>query len=47
MQGKYFPALLEVTGLNKIGDTGKDGNGQPLTRFPQNIIKNKRAYSTK
>lgn len=41
MQGKYFPALLEVTGLNKIGDTGKDGNGQPLTRFPQNIIKNK------
>lgn len=41
MQGKYFPALLEVTGLNKIGDTGKDGNGQPLTWFPQNIIKNK------
>lgn len=41
MQGLYFPALLAVTGLNKIGDTGGGGNGQPYTRFPANIIKNK------
>lgn len=41
MQGAYFPALLAVTGLNKIGDTGGDGNGQPLTIFAKNIIKYK------
>lgn len=41
MQGQYFSVLLAVTGLNKVGDTGGDGNGQPFTRFPANIIKNK------
>ena len=41
MQGKYFPELLRTTGLDKIGDTGKDGNGQPYTSFPANIIKYK------
>ena len=41
MQRAYFPALLAVTGLNKIGDTGGDGNGQPLTLFAKNIIKYK------
>lgn len=41
MQGAYFSALLAVTGLNKIGDTGGDGNGQSLTNFPKNIIKYK------
>lgn len=41
MQGAYFAALLAVTGLNKIGDTGGNGNGQPLTVFAKNIIKYK------
>lgn len=41
MQGTYFQALLAVTGLNKIGDTGGDGNGQPYTMFAKNIIKYK------
>lgn len=41
MQGAYFTALLAVTGLNKIGDTGGNGNGVALSGFPQNIIKYK------
>lgn len=41
MQGTYFTALLAVTGLNKIGDTGGDGNGVALGGFPKNIIKYK------
>lgn len=41
LQGAYFSELLAVTGLTKIGDTGSDGNGQPLNLFPKNIIKYK------
>ena len=42
MQGQYFDALLGVTGLNKLGDTGTSGNGQSLTKFPDLIINNKK-----
>lgn len=41
MQGQYFSTLLKVTGLNKVGDTGGDGNGQPIVNFASLIIKYK------
>ena len=41
MQGTYFSELLAVTGLNKIGDTGGDGNGQSLNDYYKLIDKYK------
>lgn len=39
MHGNYFNSLLQYTKLNKIGDTGGDGNGQPLTGYSKLIEK--------
>lgn len=45
MQGTYFNSLINTTGLIKIGDTGGDGNGQPLTGYYKLIEKYKNEIS--
>lgn len=45
MHGRYFNSLINATGLNKIGDTGKDGNGQTLNNYHKLIEKYKNEIS--